>query len=61
VSVYGNIVHINFHQTWRAIEQTFVRRDPVTRKLKRLPRNFSRSDVFYTKDGNLIDDDTWVG
>jgi len=60
-TTYGNIVHVNFHQFRRVLEQTFVRKDPITRKLKRLPRDFDRSDVFYTKDGRLIDDDTRLG
>jgi len=61
VKVYGDIIHVNFHRADKLTEDTFVKKDPVTRKLKRVARRFDRSDVFYTKDGRLIDDDNRPG
>jgi len=39
------------------MSSTFVKKDPVTKRTKRVARRFDRSDVFYTEDGRLIDDD----
>jgi hypothetical protein len=59
VTVYGNVVHVNFHKMEDLINQgSILRKDPVTRKIKRVAKRFDRSDVFYTKDGKLIDDET---
>ena len=61
VTVYGDLVHINYHQDQESLRITFFRRDPITKRLKRAPKNFGKSDVFYTKDGKLLSDETWIG
>lgn len=59
MTVYGEIVHVNFHRIKSVIDQeTILRKDPVTKQVKRVARRFDRSDVFYTKDGKLIDGET---
>jgi hypothetical protein len=51
------MVHVNFHFTRQMLSAgTILRKDPITQKLKRVPKNFDRSDVFYTENGRLIDD-----
>jgi hypothetical protein len=60
ITVYGNIVHVNFRACVHV--DTIKRKDPITQKIKRVPRRFDRSDVYYTKDGRLISEpDEWVG
>jgi hypothetical protein len=56
ITDYDNIIHVNFHQASRLLEKTFVKKDPITGRRKRIAQRFDRSDVFYTKDGRLIDD-----
>jgi len=55
VTVYGNVIHVNFHRGNKLLEGTFVKKDPVTKRRKRVARRFDRSDVFYTEDGRLLD------
>jgi len=58
VTIYGSLIHVNFHQSEKIVEGTFVKKDPITRKLKRVAKRFDRSEVFYTENGRLIDDNT---
>jgi hypothetical protein len=60
VTVYGDIVHVNFHQSGPAT-YVVVRKDPITRKLTPIARRFERTDVFYAKDGRLLGGDEWIG
>jgi len=56
VTTYGEMVHVSFHREDLLLGDTFLKKDPITKKLKRVAKRFDRSDVFYTKDGRLIDD-----
>ena len=55
----SDVVHVNFNKM-SVLMGSFEATDPVTKK-KRPTRRFNRSDVFYRKDGRLLDDDNWVG
>ena len=57
MAVYGDIVHVCFHRTSNLLEPTIIKKDPITRKTKRVAKRFNKSSIFYSQDGNLIDDD----
>ncbi len=52
------VVHINFKKL-DVLLGKFDATHPVTKE-KRKTRRFSKSDIFYRKDGKLLDDDNWV-